>query len=182
MREREERLTVPHELSGRQIKNKPTNGTKINIKKRKSCHLQHNKTIAAPQLLFVAKLSFVYHRRIKLNQTVDKRKDRLITTKQQTSQISTGKQTHQRKKQCLSACRGREREKYLRSESPFPSSLPDESLCTTQPCQWFHWWLASWYQIYSTKLRWRLPPSRLVRTFSFTTLFFLIFCHGTMRR
>jgi hypothetical protein len=34
MREREERLTVPHELSGRQIKNKPTNGTKINIKKK----------------------------------------------------------------------------------------------------------------------------------------------------
>jgi hypothetical protein len=33
MREREERLTVPHELSDRQIKNKPTNGTKINIKK-----------------------------------------------------------------------------------------------------------------------------------------------------
>lgn len=34
MREREERLTVPHELSDRQIKNKPTNGTKINIKKK----------------------------------------------------------------------------------------------------------------------------------------------------
>jgi hypothetical protein len=112
MREREERLTVPHELSGRQIKNKPTNGTKINIKKRKSCHLQHNKTIAAPQLLFVAKLSFVYHRRIKLNQTVDKRKDRLIATKQQTSQISTGKQIHQRKNN-VSAPVGAERERNI---------------------------------------------------------------------